>query len=386
MDRRGFTGVLGAATAGYLCYQGLVVTVPYALLERGTASVVVGLSTFLFMAAATVTPFALIGRMGDLGLTSALALCALAIGTPALLEVGGNTVAVITGAAARGAAFGMLSLVTAVAVVALAPVNRTGAWLGIYGFATSVAAVIGQPAGLELLERYGAESSVLLLGLLPLVGLVPFVASRRLRSCASIVEVPDREPGVKVPLRRALNPLVGIAAVTAVLGVMVTFGGSVTARSGSVSPSLFFFLIGVSIPLGRLIAGYAADHGARASAGYIMPHLAVATALGLMAFDGLVAIALAVPVIFGLGAGLSISRGQIELIRKRLFSSVHQSSAWFGAAWNIPMGIGALAAGAAGGFWSQHTVLVACCVVPIAGAVAAWWLGRETEIVNPNAA
>jgi predicted MFS family arabinose efflux permease len=378
VDRGGFVGVLGAATAGYLCYQGLVVMVPYALLQRGTSNMVVGLSTFVFMVSATLIPFAVISRMHGISLTSVLILCALTVGAPAALEINGETFAVLAGAVIRGAAFGVLSLVTAVAVVKLAPPDRTGAWLGIYGFATSIAAIVGQPLGLELLARYGARTAALILAVVPLLGVAPFAVSKRLRTCASIVEEPHGERGIRTSPNLVLVPIIGIAAVTAVLGVVVTFGGAVVDRSGSVTPSVFFFLMGISIPVGRLVAGYAADRGARTLTAYVLPQLAVATALGSMVFDGLVPVAVIAPVILGLGTGMSISSGQIDLVRKRLFSSVHRASAWFGAAWNIPMGIGALLAGLAGSFWSQRSVVIACCALPIAGAAAIHWLGQAT--------
>jgi predicted MFS family arabinose efflux permease len=374
--------VVGAATTGYLCYQGLVVTVPYALLGLHVASVVVGLAMFVFMVAATVVPFAVIGAFDTIGLSPVLALCAAAVGLPALVEVSGATIAVLVGAMVRGAAFGVLSLVTAVAVVRVAPPDRTGRWLGIYGFATSAAAVVGQPLGLELAGRSGSRTAVLVLAMIPFAGVVPFMVSGRLRACVSIAEYPANGPhraggrvGRRAP-RRVLVPLAVIAAVTAAMGVVVTFGGSAVAAAGAVPPSVFFLLMGLSIPIGRLLAGHAADRGVSMDTAVVLAPLAplallvVAGSLVAMLFSGLATVAVLMPVAFGVAAGMCISGGQVALVREHLFPSVHRATAWFGAAWNIPMGVGALVAGVAGAIWSPRAVIAASAAIPLAAAVA----------------
>ncbi|MET8661346.1 MFS transporter [Streptomyces griseus] len=219
------------------CFSGFALLLPASpawAVEGGADAFGAGLVTAVLMAATVLTQLFVRTALRGLGWTRTLALGALLLGLPSLLQaLSDGLLPVLLTTALRGAGFGIVTVCGATAAAVLAPRGRQGAVIGLYGLAVALPQVVLTPAAPWLTDTF-ALPAVIACGVLPVLAL-PWV-----RSLGRAVEAradgaaspgaPARSPAsAGTVLRRIRRPLGVLLLVTAAGGAVLTFAPQFTA-------------------------------------------------------------------------------------------------------------------------------------------------------------
>lgn len=262
-----------------LCgFTGFFVTIsalPAWLALQGTAESLTGLVTTALLIATVMTQIMVQRLKRLLGLTTTLAVGAVALGAPSLLILIDDGFAwVLAISAVRGIGFGILTVLGSMFTARIVPPERRGEAVGIYGLAVALPNLLAVPGGVALVTA-GHFEIVALLGAAPLLGL-PVVrhlaratgtdASDGLDS-SSPVEQAELDSGhsdehlERQARRRARNAALGPATVLMV--VTLTSGGFMTflpiARPDGALASVALLVWGTIGGLSRWRVGLIAD-------------------------------------------------------------------------------------------------------------------------------
>jgi predicted MFS family arabinose efflux permease len=281
-------------------FQLLLSVVPLYAAEVGGGTGGAGSATAAFMLTTVLTQVAMPRLLGRFGYRKVLVAGLLFLGLPALLyPLAGDVAGVLAVTLLRGVGFGIVTVGFAALLVELAPPERRGEALGLFGLAMTLPTVFCNPLGLWLVDTSGYATVFLLGGIAPL--LAPF----------AIVGIEtgstDRDAvggaGFFEGLRRGplLRLFLIFAAVTSATGVVVTFLPLAVPRSGLFSAASALLVFGLTSALSRLWAGRFGDRRD--------PHLLLAPGL-VVAAGGMVALPQGgPPTLFGallLGAGVGL--------------------------------------------------------------------------------
>lgn len=203
----------------------------------------------------------------------------------------------------RGAGFAVLTVLGATLTAQIAPPQRRGEAIGLYGLAIAIPNLVAVPAGVAL-TLSGHFAWVALAGMSPLIALPLAVPLARRASSADTPDSPGR-----VPRREVLGvavPSVMLLVVTLAAGGLITFLPIELPDGDLAVVSLAIF--GVSAALSRWAAGLVAD---RTSTRLLIPLSLLASSLGTAGFAAGLATAGEVAallvgisaLVFGLGYG-----------------------------------------------------------------------------------
>ncbi|MGF2210997.1 MULTISPECIES: MFS transporter [Streptomyces] len=284
-------GIPHLLTVVFFCFSGFALLLPVSpawAIEGGADEFGAGLVTAVLMAATVLSQLCVRPTLRKLGWSRTLALGALLLGVPALLQSFSNhLLPILLTTALRGAGFGILTVCGSTAAAALAPRGRQGATIGLYGLAVALPQVILTPAAPWLTGTF-ALSPVIACGLLTVLAVPWSLALGRVVE-ARTDKGTDRDSPQGRPvrtvtaLRRIGLPLTVLLVVTAAGGAVLTFAPQFAATPALATASLL--ALTVTAAVARWGCGALADRIA------LRPLSAVLTLAGCA---GLTLIALAV--------------------------------------------------------------------------------------------
>ncbi|NHI05155.1 transmembrane transport protein [Streptomyces sp. KO7888] len=222
---------------GAFCFAGLALLLPVSpawAVAGGADEFGAGLVTAVLMTATVLAQLCVRTTLRTIGWPRTLALGALLLGLPALLQsLSDHLLAILLTTALRGAGFGIVTVCGATAAAALAPRGRQGAAIGLYGLAVALPQVALTPAAPWLMGTF-ALPAIVACGVLPVLAL-PWTRSLG-RAVEARTDAPPAEDGrIEHPdptttvLRRILLPLTVLLLVTAAGGAVLTFAPQFTS-------------------------------------------------------------------------------------------------------------------------------------------------------------
>ena len=297
----GPVALLALATfATFLGFQLLLSVVPLYASDMGGGSSGAGLATAAFMLSTVLTQVTMPRLLGRFGYRKVLVVGLLFLGLPAFLySFVGGVPGILAVTLARGIGFGIVTVVFAALVVELAPPERRGEALGLFGVAITLPTIFCNPLGLWLVDASGYAIVFLLGGFSPLLAL--FVVA--LIHNDSFSRTDEGKAGFLEGLRRGplLRLFLIFAAATSATGVMVTFLPLALPDAGLFSPAMALLVFGLASTLSRLWAGRFGD---RRDPHLLLAPGLLASALGTAALPHGGPTTLGGAVLFGVGLGL----------------------------------------------------------------------------------
>lgn len=359
--------LLAVATfAMALGFQLLLSVVPLYAEESGGGSSGAGLATAVFMLSTVLTQVRMPAILDRFGYRAALVAGLLFLGLPAFLYPLTRGVVEILGITlARGVGFGILTVVFVGLLVELAPPDRRGEALGVFGVAITVPSIFGNPLGLWIVDVSGYGLVFLLGAAAPLAGLL----------CALGIEdipPPARGPGnagFLDGLRRGplLRLFLLFCTATSAGGVLITFLPLTVREPGLYSSAAALLVFGVASTAVRWWAGRFGDRRD--------PHLLLAPGL-VAAACGMAALPQGGPLMLGgallFGAGMGMLQNSTLLLT---MDRVAENERGLGSTlWNVSFdagtGAGALffgflvgATGFAAAFYLSAALLAAALIL-----------------------
>jgi MFS family permease len=269
-----------------------------------------GLATAVFMLSTVLAQVWMPRILARFGYREVLAAGLLLLGLPAFLYVPvGEVTAILAVTLARGAGFGVAIVALAALVTELAPPERRGEALGLYGVVLTLPTIFCAALGLWLVERLGYEPVFLIGASAPLLA---FAAALGISSPQAREE--GRGVGLLSGLRR--GPLLRIfllfASCTAASGVVVTF--LPLSAPGPFSAATALLLLGIASTFFRWWSGRFGDR--RDPRLLLAPGL-VCAALGMAALSLEGFALLGGALLFGAGFG-ALQNTSLLLIMQRV--------------------------------------------------------------------
>lgn len=323
-------------------FQLLLSVVPLYAEEAGGGSSGAGLATAAFMLSTVLAQIQMPRVLGRYGYPRALAGGLLFLAVPAFFYAYAQSVApILVVTLVRGVGFGIITVVFAALIVELAPPDRRGEALGLFGIAITLPNIFCNPLGLWAVDRFGYEVVFVLGGAAPLLGLVAILG---IRSAAPSRERGEPGAGFFAGLGRAPLRRIFLLFVTATMagGVVVTFLPLAVPGSGVFSAASALFLVGVTSTASRWWAGRFGDR--RDPRLLLAPGL-LACALGIagLPLGGVVLVAGAV--LFGCGFGLLQNATLILMMERVSKAEYGLGSTLWNAAFDTGTGLGAFTFG-----------------------------------------
>lgn len=281
-------------------FQLLLSVVPLYAARVGGGTGGAGSATAAFMLTTVLTQVVMPRLLGRFGYRRVLVAGLLFLGLPALIyPLAGNVAGVLAVTLLRGVGFGIVTVGFAALLVELAPPERRGEALGLFGLAMTLPTVFCNPLGLWLVDASGYTAVFLLGGIAPLLAPLAVVGIET----GSIDRDAVGSAGFLDGLRRGplLRLFLIFATVTSATGVVVTFLPLTVPRSGLFSAATALLVFGLTSALSRLWAGRFGDRRD--------PHLLLAPGL-VVAAGGMAALpqggppTLAGALLLGAGVGL----------------------------------------------------------------------------------
>ncbi|MET8468467.1 MFS transporter [Streptomyces sp. NPDC006422] len=229
------------------CFSGFALLLPVSpqwALDGGADEFGAGLVTAVLMTMTVVSQLCVKTTLRKLGWTRTFALGALLLGLPAPLQALSDDLwPILATTALRGAGFGIMTVCGATAVAALAPAERRGSAIGLYGLSIALPQMVLTPAAPALVATF-ALPAILVCGILPVLAL-PFTPAlgRALDARAETVSAEPSAPGssTAVALRRILTPVVLLLLVTVAGGAILTFTPQFAGSAGVAAGALVTF-------------------------------------------------------------------------------------------------------------------------------------------------
>ncbi len=369
---REMQALVGVTILGFASYCLTLASLPTYAVAGGAAESTAGVVTAVFLLVTIAVQLTVPALTARFGLTAVLVAGLVAIGAPSPFYVLDDGVAWISGlSAVRGAGFAVLTVLGATLAAQVAPADRRGESIGLYGLAIAVPNLICVPAGVALVLD-GQVGWLSWLAASPLLG-VPLVP-RLVRSLG-----PQESAGPagsqRAAVRAAVPPSVVLFVVTLAGGGLVTFLPLERPDGALATAALLVF--GITGALTRWRAGLLADRfgGGR---GLTVASLVVGavgmvlTAAGLVA--GTVWIVLGAA-LFGAGYGAAQNLTLLAAFSRAGAGGTTAASAMWNAAFDGGTAVGALVLGlVAAGIGLPWTFVVVAAtlvaVVPVAAATA----------------
>lgn len=296
------------------------------------------------------------------GLGRVLAAGLVALGAPAPLYAAGHGLGLLLAAAAvRGAGFAVVTVLGSTLAAAVAPPERRGESIGLYGLATAVPNLLCVPGGVAL-TQHGAFRWVAYASALPILAVPLALALGRsvqksrhssrqqhgdggTRSHHDNGHAPSAA-GSRAAMGRVAGPAVVLLTATLAGGALVTYLPIQLPTGALATVALLGF--GATAALGRWRAGALSD---RFGTRHLLPAAVIAggsgtalVALGLGKDSAAVLVAGAV--LFGAGYGAVQNLTLVQAFASAGPRHTTTASAFWNAAFDAGTGIGAIAVGA----------------------------------------
>lgn len=289
-----------ATFATFFAFQLQISVVPLYAEAAGGGSSGAGLATAVFMFSTVLTQIRMPRLLGRFRYRPVLMAGLLFLGLPTLLYPFTDSVAQILAVTlARGVGFGIVTVVFAALIVELAPPERRGEALGLFGVAITLPTIFSNPLGLWLVDLSGYDAVFLLAGVTSLAG---FAFALRVHGPA-----PRRPDGGGAGFLQGLRrgPLLRIfllfSAATSAGGVLVTFLPLAVLASGLFSSAMALLIFGLAITVARWWAGRFGD---RQDPHVLLAPGLISAALGMAALPHGGVLMLCGAFLFGCGFGL----------------------------------------------------------------------------------
>jgi predicted MFS family arabinose efflux permease len=358
--------LVGVTTLGFASYCLTLASLPAYAVGGGAAESTAGVVTAVFLTVTIAVQLAVPALTARFGLGPVLAAGLVALGAPSPLYVLDDGVGWISAlSAVRGAGFAVLTVLGATLAAQVAPPERRGESIGLYGLAIAVPNLVAIPAGVALVLD-GHTGWLAWLAASPLLGL-PLVP----RLVRSVGPREHAGTGGRAAVRAALAPAAVLFLVTLAGGGLVTF--LPIERPDGALATVALLVFGVTGALTRWRAGLLADRlgGGR---GLTVGALAVGavglvlTAVGLVGGDAWIVVGAG---LFGAGYGAAQNLTLLWAFARAGERGTTSASSMWNAAFDAGTAVGALVLGlvAAGiGLPWTYVVAAAClvAVVPLA--------------------
>lgn len=334
-------GLVAVTVLGFVSYCLTLASLPVYAVAGGARESSAGLVTAVFLLATILTQMVVPALTARFGTGAVLVAGLLAMGLPApfyVLDDGMLSISALS--AVRGGGFAVLTVLGATLSARVAPAERRGEAVGVYGLAIAVPNLVAIPAGAALALN-GHMGWLSWLSAAPVLGLlaVPMLV----RSVG-----PEPPPGPAGSHRAgawaALAPSAVLFVVTMAGGGLVTF--LPIERPDGALATVALLLFGLTAALTRWRAGMLAD---RLDSRLLLPlSLACAavgmviTALGLAAGDGWI---LAGAALCGAGFGAVQNLTLLAAFRRAGDDGTNAASAVWNASFDGGTGTGALVVG-----------------------------------------
>jgi predicted MFS family arabinose efflux permease len=365
--------LVGVTMLGFASYCLTLASLPAYAVAGGADESTAGVVTAVFLLSTIALQLTVPALTSRFGLGPVLAAGLVAIGAPSPLYVLDDGVGWISAlSAVRGAGFAVLTVLGATLAVQVAPPDRRGESIGLYGLAIAVPNLIAVPAGVALVLD-GHVGWLAWLSASPLLGvlLVPLLVR-------SLGPQEGRGPaGARwAAVRAASAPSVVLFVVTLAGGGLVTFLPIERPDGAVATASLLLF--GVTGALSRWRAGLLADRMG-SSRGLLLATLAAGAAgmllvaVGLGGGAGWILLGAAV---FGAGYGGAQNLTLLAAFARAGTGGTTAASAMWNLSFDAGTGVGALLLGlVAAGIGLPWTFVVVAAslvaIVPVAVAAAA---------------
>ncbi|SEP04478.1 MFS transporter [Trujillonella endophytica] len=246
--------LLAVTVLGFASYCLTLASLPTYAVEGGADASTAGVVTAVFLGVTIAAQIAVPALTARFGTGPVLALGLLAMGLPSplyALDDGLLWLSVLS--AVRGVGFGIITVLGALLAAAVAPAERRGEAIGLYGLAVAVPNLIGVPAGVALVLD-GHAAWMAWLSASPLLGLLFLPAL--MRAAAPLVPSPGGGAGRRA-VGAALAPSAVLLAVTLAGGGVVTF--LPIERPDGALATVALVVMGVGAALARWRVGVLAD-------------------------------------------------------------------------------------------------------------------------------
>ncbi|RFU20364.1 MFS transporter [Geodermatophilus marinus] len=361
--------LVGATALGFVSFCLTLASLPAYAVAGGAPAGTAGLVTTVFLVV-TVAGQALVpAATARFGIGPVLAAGLLALGAPAPLYAVDDGLAWLSAVSAvRGAGFAVLTVLGAMLAARVAPADRRGEAIGLYGLAIAVPNLVAVPAGVALV--LGGQ-----VGWLAWLSAAPVLALPLVPGLVRAVTLPPASGTASAAAARAaMVPAAVLLVVTLAGGGLVTF--LPIERPDGALATVALLVFGVTGAVARWRAGLLADRlgtGALLPAGLVAAALGLAgVAAGLVAGDGWV---LAGAALFGIGYGAVQNLTLLRAFARAGESGATAASAMWNASFDTGTAVGALvlglAAERAGLPWTYTAVAVVLLLtLPLARAAA----------------
>jgi predicted MFS family arabinose efflux permease len=368
---RGMQALIGVTVLGFASYCLTLASLPVYVVAGGADESTAGVVTAVFLVVTIAVQATIPALTARFGVGRVLVAGLLAMGLPSPFYVLDDGLAWISAlSAVRGAGFAVLTVLGATLAAQVAPPERRGESIGLYGLAIAIPNLAAVPAGVALvLDGHVGWLSWLAASPVLAVFFVPLLV----RSVG-----PQPGPGPAGSHRAAVlaasMPSVVLFVVTLAGGGLVTF--LPIERPDGVLATVALLVFGVTGAVTRWRAGLLAD---RLGTGLLLPAALVVAAVGLVVTAaGLGSGAgwiLAGAAVFGAGYGATQNLTLVSAFARAGENGTTTASAMWNASFDAGTATGALALGfLAAGIGLDWTYVVVAALlaasVPLASAAA----------------
>ncbi|RBY79908.1 MFS transporter [Geodermatophilus sp. TF02-6] len=335
--------LVGATTLGFTSYCLTLASLPAHAAAGGAAVDTAGVVTAVFLLVTVLVQAVVPALTARFGLGPVLAGGLLALGAPAPLYAVDDGLAWLSAVSAvRGAGFAVLTVLGVVLAAQVAPPERRGESIGLYGLAIAVPNLVAVPAGAALV--LGGHA-----GWLAWLAAAPVLA---LPLVPGLARVTRWETGAgtssRAAVRAALAPSAVLLVVTLAGGGLVTFLPIERPDGALATAALLVF--GVTGALSRWRAGLVAD---RMGTRLLLPVTLVVGAVGLAGVAGGLRVGggwvLVGAAVFGVGFGAVQNLTLLTALARAGGGGATAASALWNAAFDTGTAVGALAPGPVAG-------------------------------------
>lgn len=378
---QGMRALVGVTMLGFASYCLTLASLPAYAVAGGADESTAGVVTAVFLLSTIALQLTVPALTSRFGLMPVLVAGLVAMGAPSplyVLDDGVGWISVLS--AVRGAGFAVLTVLGATLAVQVAPPDRRGESIGLYGLAIAVPNLVAVPAGVALVLD-GHVGWLAWLSASPLLGvpLVPLLV----RSLGP-QEVTGSAGTRRAAVRAAAAPSVVLFVVTLAGGGLVTFL-PIERPDGAVA-TVALLLFGVTGALARWRAGLLADRMGSSRA-LLLVALAAGAAGLLLAAAGLGGGAgwiLLGAAVFGAGYGGAQNLTLLAAFARAGAGGTTAASAMWNLSFDAGTGVGALVLGlAAAGIGLPWTFVVVAAVLVAIVPVAVVAGGRPAGDVSP---
>ncbi|GAB3699730.1 MFS transporter [Corynebacterium nasicanis] len=389
----GFIPTLVAVFAAFGAWSLLLPVVPLAALDAGHSATIAGATTGVFMATTVATQILTPAMLRRIGYNPVMVAAAFTLGVPALGHLLDDAVwALLLFSALRGIGFGALTVAESALIAELVPARFLGQASGMLGVFLGVAQMIGLPAGLWMVGRFGYDTVYVTAAVVALVAALMCLRIPRIRAQA---RPRGRAAGDVSMWKLVLVPALAVNTLAMSFGAVSSFLPAAVLEldpvAGAVIGGVMLSIIGGASMVLRYISGMVADRVGRAGLtmipGQIMGFAGVALMALVLAQGWSVWWLVLAGVLFGGGFGMVQNEALLGMFQRLPRTKVSEASAVWNMAYDAGTGVGSVILGfvaARAAYSGAYTVAAAIVAVGILATVLDRVLGahRVTEHNN----